>query len=71
MVTLTNETWSSTIDDVEYIFFRTAVPLGMKLFYGFEKDFCGGANKSGGGFAFAAEFDTLPEQADVENLLPL
>lgn len=72
MAILTNETWAKTINDVDYVFFRTSIPLGMKKACGFLKDHAGGCNRvSDGGMVFCHEFDSLPEQADVEAKFPL
>ena len=71
MPTHLNETWSKTIEGVDYVFFRTFLPLALKEYYGFTSDYAGGANGPGGDFIFAAEFATMPEQADVEAELPL
>jgi len=71
MPTHTNETWAKTINDVDYVFFRTFLPLALKKYYGFTNDWAGGANGPGGAFIFATEFETEPEQADVEAEFPL
>jgi len=70
MATHLNETWPKTIESVDYVFFRTFLPLALKKYYGFTQDYVGGCNGPGGNLIFAAEFETAPEQSEVEAEFP-